>query len=232
MAKLIWDAVGEHYYGIGVSKGVLFPMNANGTYANGVAWNGLTAVNENPSGAEPNPQYADNIKYLNLISVEEYAYTIEAFGCPKEFLECDGTAEAATGVYLGQQPRKAFGFAFESKKGNDILGSDYGKEIHLIYNSLASPTEKQHATENDSPEAPTWSWEATSTAVGVTNANGVTLTNAKTNKPYKPVSCITIDSTLVDAAKLTALEDLLYGTENGEPTLPSPGEVIAMFATT
>lgn len=225
MSKLIWDAVGEHYYGIGVSKGVLFPMNADGTYANGVAWNGLTAVNENPSGAEPNPQYADNIKYLNLISVEEYAYTIEAFGCPPEFLECDGTAEAATGVYFGQQPRKAFGFAFESKKGNDTLGSDYGKEIHLIYNSLASPTEKQHATENDSPEAPTWSWEATSTAVGVTTLN------SKTGKPYKPVSCITIDSTLVAKAKLDALEDLLYGTENAEPTLPSPDKVIEMFTT-
>lgn len=225
MSKLIWDAVGEHYYGIGVSKGVLFPMNANGTYATGVAWNGLTAVNENPSGAEPNPQYADNMKYLNLISVEEYAYTIEAFGCPPEFLECDGTAEAATGVYFGQQPRKAFGFAFESKKGNDTLGSDYGKEIHLIYNSLASPTEKQHATENDSPEAPTWSWEANSTAVGVTAIN------AKTGKPYKPVSSITIDSTLVDATKLKALEDLLYGTENGDPTLPSPDQVITMFTT-
>lgn len=225
MSKLIWDAVGEHYYGIGVSKGVLFPMNANGTYANGVAWNGLTAVNENPSGAEPNPQYADNMKYLNLISVEEYAYTIEAFGCPPEFLECDGTAEAATGVYFGQQPRKAFGFAFESKKGNDTIGSDYGKEIHLIYNSLASPTEKQHATENDSPEAPTWSWEANSTAIPVTAIN------AKTGKPYKPVSCITIDSTLVTAAKLKALEDLLYGTENAEPTLPSPDQVITMFTT-
>lgn len=225
MSKLIWDAVGEHYYGIGVSKGVLFPMNANGTYATGVAWNGLTAVNENPSGAEPNPQYADNMKYLNLISVEEYAYTIEAFGCPPEFLECDGTAEAATGVYFGQQPRKAFGFVFESKKGNDTLGSDYGKEIHLIYNSLASPTEKQHATENDSPEAPTWSWEANSTAIPVTAIN------AKTGKPYKPVSCITIDSTLVTKAKLDALEDLLYGTENAEPTLPSPDQVITMFTT-
>lgn len=225
MSKLIWDAVGEHFYGIGVSKGVLFPMNADGTYATGVAWNGLTAVNENPSGAEPNPQYADNMKYLNLISVEEYAYTIEAFGCPEEFLECDGTAEAAEGVYFGQQPRKAFGFAFESKKGNDTLGSDYGKEIHLIYNSLASPTEKQHATENDSPEAPTWSWEANSTAVPVTAIN------SKTGKPYKPVSCITIDSTKVTKAKLDALEELLYGSENKEPTLPSPDKVIEMFTT-
>ena len=162
------------------------------------------------------------MKYLNLISVEEYGFTIEAFACPPEFLECDGTAEISDGVYIGQQARPPFGFSFRSKKGNDILGTDFGYKIHIIYNSLASPTEKQYATESDSPEAPTYSWECSSTAVPVT----ATKTDGSV---YKPVSCITIDSTIVDKAKLKALEDILWGTEDKESSLPSPDEVIAMF---
>lgn len=216
MATLTWDATGSRLYETGVDHGVLYLLNSQGAYANGVAWNGLTAVTESPSGAEANPQYADNIKYLNLLSAEEFGCTIEAFTYPDAFAQCDGTASPSAGVSIGQQTRKTFGFSYRTKLGNDIDGSDYGYKLHLIYGALAAPSEKAYATVNDSPEALTFSWDVTTTPVDVPG--------------YKPTAQLTIDSTKVDALDLAALEELLYGTANTTAELPLPAEVIALFA--
>lgn len=217
MAKLVWDKTGERFYETGVKKGVLYPQGLGGTYSKGVAWNGLISVTESPSGAEITPIYADNIKYVNLISAEEFGATIEAYTYPDEFAQCDGSAEIATGVMIGQQSRKPFGLSYVTTLGNDVDGDDYGYKIHIIYGALASPSEKGYSTINDSPEAITFSWEITTTPVEVTG--------------YKPTACVTIDSTKVNPAKLAALEDILYGSEEGsDPRLPLPDEIIALLA--
>ena len=215
MSKIVWDKTGERYYETGVNHGVLYVKNGD-TYEEGVAWNGLTAVTESPSGAEASPLYADNIKYLNLVSNEEFGGTIEAYTYPDEFKVCNGEAELATGVVIGQQSRKEFGFCYRTTMGNDTLGNDYGYKLHIVYNALAAVSEKAYATINDSPEAITFSWEFTTTPVEV--------------EGFKPTACVTIDSTKVDKTKLTALEAKLYGSESEEPTLPSPAEIATMFA--
>ena len=226
MSKLVWDKTGERFYETGVKKGVLYPQGTGGTYPKGVAWNGLTAVTESPSGAEPTPIYADDIKYLNLLSAEEFGATIEAYTYPDEFAQCDGSAEIATGVMIGQQFRKTFGLSYVTTLGNDVDGNDYGYKLHIIYGALAAPSEKGYATINDSPEAITFSWEITTTPVNVTG--------------FKPTASITIDSTKVDAAKLAALEVILYGKdavdgEPGEPAvvarLPLPDEIATLMST-
>jgi hypothetical protein len=216
MAPLTWDEVGDRLYEVGVDHGVLYLPDAAGIYNTGFAWNGLTTVTESPSGAESNPQYADNIKYLNLYSVEEFGGTIEAFTYPDEFAECDGTFVPSEGVAVGQQARKQFGLSYRTKVGNDIEGSDFGYKLHLVYGCTAAPSEKAYATINDSPEAISFSWEVTSIPVPVAD--------------HKPTSLIVIDSTAVDAADLTALEALLYGTGAIEAALPTPDAVIALFA--
>lgn len=213
MSKLIWDKTGERFYETGVDRGVLYPMT-DGAYGAGVAWNGLTAVSESPSGAEASPIYADNIKYLNLVSAEEFGASIEAYMYPDEFMECDGSVEVATGIVIGQQKRKTFGLSYRTVLGNDTESNDYGYKIHLIYGALAAPSEKAYATINDSPEAITFSWELTTTPVSV--------------EGKKPTACLTIDSTKVDAAKLKELEDILYGTESAEARLPLPDEIIEL----
>ena len=210
--KLIWDKIGERFYETGVSKGVLYKQDTNGAYPKGVAWNGLTAVTESPSGAEATPLYADNIKYLNLLSNEEFGATIEAYTYPDEFAECNGEASLVDGVSIGQQKRTPFGMAYQTKIGNDING-DLGYKIHLIYGAIAAPSEKAYNTVNDSPEAITFSWEITTTPVEV--------------EGFKPTACITIDSTKVDADALAALEAVLYGTETEEASLPLPNELLA-----
>ena len=215
MTKLNWDVQGERYYETGVSKGVLYPFK-EGKYSKGVAWNGLTAGTESPSGAGPTPLYADNIKYLNLLSNEEFAATVEAYTYPDEFAECDGSAELATGVSVGQQKRIPFGMSYVTKLGNDTDGQDYGYKIHLIYGALAKPSQKNYATINDNPEAITFSWELSTTPVAVPN--------------LKPTACITIDSTKVGSDKLKKIEDKLYGTESEEATLPTPTELAALIA--
>ena len=213
--KLEWDKLGERLFEVGVDHGVLYPMGTSGAYETGVAWNGLTAFNESPSGAEANPFYADNTKYLNIISAEEFAFSIEAYTYPEEWEACDGSASAVEGVSLGQQTRKPFGFCCRTLVGNDVAGQNLGYKLHLIYNALASPSERSYSTVNDSPEAITFSWECTTTPTAVAG--------------YKPTACITIDSTKVDATKLAAFEALLYGSESAEPKLPTPDEVIAFF---
>lgn len=215
MTKLNWDVQGERYYETGVSKGVLYPFK-EGKYKTGVPWNGLTAVTESPSGAEPTPLYADNIKYLNLLSNEEFAATVEAYTYPDEFAECDGSAEISVGVSAGQQKRIPFGMSYVTKIGNDTDGQDHGYKIHLIYGALAAPTQKSYATVNDNPEAITFSWELSTTPVEVPN--------------LKPTACITIDSTKVEPTKLKKIEDKLYGTESEEATLPTPTELAALIA--
>lgn len=217
MPTITWDDTGKRIYETGVDHGVLYTRDASGAYTKGVAWNGLVTVTESPSGAEPNPQYADNMKYLNLVSAEEFGATIEAFTYPDEFAECDGSASPATGLYVGQQDRKTFGMAYRTIVGNDVAGTAYGYKLHLIYGALAAPSEKGYQTINDSPEAITFSWEITTTAEGIGLAG------------YKPTAALTLDSTVVDEGGLQALEALLYGTETEEPTLPLPGEVIELF---
>lgn len=223
--KIKWDQVGERTYETGCDHGVLYKQ-MNGAYPKGVAWNGLTNVTESPSGAEPTALYADNMKYLNLMSAEEYGATIECYTYPEEWSECNGEAEIATGVTIGQQTRKNFGFSYRSKIGSDTEGEDYGYKIHLIYNGLASPSEQSHGTVNDSPEAVTFSYTVTTTAIPV---DGKTADG----KEYKATACVTIDSTKVDAEKLAALEKILYG-EDGEdgadPRLPLPNEIMQIFA--
>lgn len=216
MAKLTWDDTGKKIYETGVDRGVLYPITTGTTYGTGVPWNGLTAVNESPSGAESNPQYADNIKYLDLTSAEEFGFTIEAFTYPVEFEECDGSAQLAEGVTIGQQTRKMFGFSYRSLVGNDTQGTGFGYKIHLVYGCKASPSEKSRSTVNDSPEAITFSWEITTTPV---NVNG-----------HKPTSHLVVDTTVAEGTKVTALETKLYGdNSSGTPTLPMPDEVYTMF---
>jgi hypothetical protein len=217
LTVLVWDQVGERLYETGVDRGVLYIPDTNGDYVNGYAWNGLTTVTESPSGAESSPQYADNIKYLNLVSAEEFGATIEAFTYPDEFGQCDGTVEATAGVLLGQQSRKTFGLAYRTRLGNDLDGTDHGYKLHLLYGCLAAPSEKAYGTINDSPEAITFSWEITTTPVDAGS--------------YKPTSLIVIDSTQVDSGDLTALEEILYGSVGVDPRLPLPAEVIATFDT-
>ena len=214
MSKLAWDVVGEREYETGVSKGVLYPM-VSGAYPKGVAWSGLTAVTETASGAEATPLYADNIKYLNLMSVEELGGTIEAYTAPDEFGACDGTAELAPGVSVGQQPRQTFGFAYQTIIGNDTESNKHGYKIHLVYGALASPTERAYATVNDSPEAITMSWEFSTTPVTV--------------KGFEPTSLVTIDSTKVDAEKLATFEAIIYGSDDVEARLPLPDEVATLL---
>lgn len=224
MSKLVWDQTGERFYETGVKQGVLYQQGVGGTYPLGVAWNGLTAVTESPSGAEATPIYADDIKYLNLISAEEFGATIEAYTYPEEFAQCDGSAELATGVMIGQQSRKAFGLSYKTTLGNDTDGNDYGYKLHIIYGAMAAPSEKGYATINDSPEAITFSWEVTTTPVSVGG--------------FKPTASITIDSTKADKTKLAALEKILYGSDAGEsgtpaavePRLPLPDEIATLMA--
>ena len=217
MAKIVWDTTGEKVFETGVEKGVLYPIGVSNTYNKGVAWNGLISVTESPSGAEPNPQYADNIKYLNIMSAEEFAATIEAYTYPDEFEACDGTASIGTGVTVGQQNRGVFGLSYKTLKGNDTDGIDHGYKLHLIYGGTASPSEKNYQTINDSPEAITFSWEVTTTPVPVPG--------------LKPTAALTIDSTKVTAEKLTAIETILYGTALIEPRLPLPAEIQTLLTT-
>lgn len=215
MAKLVWDESGKRIYETGVQKGVLYVQDEGGTYPKGVAWNGLTAVTESPSGAEATPLYADDIKYLELRSAEEFGATIEAYTYPEEFEACDGSASLAKGVSIGQQDRKAFGLCYRTVVGNDVQGNSHGYKLHLIYGAVASPSEKAYATVNDSPEAVTFSWEITTTPVEI--------------EGFKPTASITIDSTKVNPAKLAELEKKLYG-DTGDAQLPLPSEVKAIFA--
>jgi hypothetical protein len=219
----MWDKVGERVYETGVDHGVLYIPNATGVYNTGYAWNGLVSVTEAPSGAEANPQYADNIKYLNLLSAEEFGATIDAFTYPDEFGQCDGTASPEPGLSVGQQNRKTFGLAYRTRMGNDLAGTDYGYKLHLVYGALAAPSEKGYNTINDSPEAITFSWEITTTPVEVGTIADV---------EYKPTASLTVDSTKVDATALEELENLLYGTVGSDPELPLPADVIALFAGT
>jgi hypothetical protein len=215
MTKLQWDRSGERLFETGVSRGVLYVRDNTGLYPKGVAWNGLTTVTESPSGAEANPQYADNIKYLNLRSAEEAAGTIEAFMYPDEFAACDGSAEIAPGVSVGQQNRSPFGFSYQSKIGNDIQGQDFGYKINIVYGATASPSEKAHETVNDSPEATALSWEYDSDPVEVPG--------------LKPSATLTINSTKIPADKLKQIEDILYGTAGVDARLPLPAEIITIL---
>lgn len=218
MAKITWDDTGKRLYETGTDHGVLYLLGEGGTYDTGVAWNGLTAVNESPSGAEATALYADNIKYLSLMSAEEFGGTIEAYTYPDEFNQCDGNAEPQEGVIIGQQDRAIFGLSYRTLIGNDVDGQSHGYKIHLVYGAQASPSEKAYATVNDSPEAVTFSWEFTTTPVNVTG--------------FKPTASLVIDSTKVDPTDLQTLETALYGSNpSGTPKLPLPDEVIAMFAT-
>lgn len=215
MPKIKWDQTGERYYETGVSKGVLYPY-ANNDYAKGVAWNGLTNVSESPEGAEATPLYADNIKYLNLMSAEEFKATIEAYTYPDEFAACNGEASLQNGVSIGQQKRSQFGLSYQTKIGNDV-DSELGYKIHLVYGALAAPSEKAYATVNDSPEAITFSWEISTTPVEVPG--------------FKPTASLVIDSTKVDVEKLAAFEKILYGDDTNEARLPLPSEVATLFNT-
>ena len=215
MAKIKWDETGEKIYETGVKNGVLYLPNETGEYVKGVAWNGLTAVTESPSGAESTPLYADDIKYVELFSAEEFGATLECYTYPDEFAECDGSAEVTPGVIIGQQNRKTFGLCYRTTLGNDVKGNEYGYKLHLIYGAKASPSEKSYSTINDSPEAITFSYEITTTPVNVTG--------------HKPTASLTINSTKVDASKLQQLEALLYGAESAEAKLPLPDEVINLL---
>lgn len=217
MSRLTWDNTGERLYETGVRNCVLYPVNGS-TYPLGVAWNGISQISENPSGADANPIYADDIKYLNLTSAEEFGANITAYTYPDEFAVCDGSAvpEGAAGVTVGQQPRKMFGLCYRTTLGNDTEGEEYGYKLHLVYGCKAAPSEKGYQTINDSPEAIEFSWELTTTPVSITG--------------MKPTSILTIDSTKCDSVDLEALEEVLYGSENADPRLPLPDEVIGMFA--
>lgn len=218
MPKLEWDQTGQKLYETGVDHGVLYLYGTSEEpYTNGVAWNGLTAVTESPSGAEPSPIYADNIKYVNLMSTEEFGATIEAYMYPNEFAECDGSKQLAEGVYVGQQVRKTFGMCYRTKVGNDVDGEDHGYKLHLIYGALAAPSERNYTTVNDSPEAMTLSWTLSTTPVDVPDG--------------KPTACLTIDSTKADKTKLEALEKILYGDETNVARLPLPTEVATLMKT-
>lgn len=216
MARLIWDAVGEKFYEMGTKMGVLYPMNNEGSYDNGVAWNGLTAVTESPSGAEETKLYADDIKYASLRSAEEYAYTIEAYTYPEEWAPCDGSAQVAAGVTIGQQKRKAFGFSWVTTKGNDV-SDEVGQKIHVAWNSTASPSEKSYATINDSPDAITFSWGCSASPVNVTG--------------HRPSCHMEIDCSKLKEKTVQAIQDKLWGNTSAEATLPSPDELIQLITT-
>lgn len=216
MSRLIWDAIGEKFYEMGTKMGVLYPMKEDGSYENGVAWNGLTAVTESPSGAEETKLYADDIKYASLRSAEEYDYTIEAYTYPEEWEPCDGSAQVATGVTIGQQKRKGFGFSWVTTVGNDV-SDEVGKKIHIAWNSTASPSEKSYASINDSPDAIAFSWECSTSPVNVSG--------------FRPTSHMEIDCSKLKADTVKAIEDKLWGTENAEATLPTPAEIITLVTT-
>lgn len=216
MTKIVWDESGKRLYETGVKNGVLYIQDETGAYNKGVAWNGLTAVTESPSGAEATPLYADDIKYLELFSAEEFGATIEAYTYPEEFEACDGSASLGKGVTIGQQDRKTFGLCYRTVLGNDVKSNEYGYKLHLIYGAKAAPSEKGYQTINDSPEAITFSWEVTTTPVNVAG--------------FKPTASVTIDSTKIDAAKLKTIEDMLYGTESVEAKLPLPDELKTILA--
>ena len=218
MPELVWDEIGARIFETGINHAVLYVQHTDGTYPAGVPWNGIISISEKPSGAEPTPLYADNIKYLTLVGAEEFAATIEAYTYPDEFAECDGSYEAADGVFLAQQRRKKFGLVYKTKLGNDVMGNDLGYKLHIIYGALAAPSEKSYSTINDTPEAITFSWEITTDAVDVTD--------------YRPTAMVVIDSTKADAAKLALLEDELFGTyPAGVANLPLPNAIIAMLET-
>ncbi len=217
MSKIVWDAIGEHTFETGVRNGVLYLKDSEGAYNTGVAWNGLTSVSESPEGAEPTDLYADDIKYLTLMSAENFKATIEAYTYPVEFEECDGSATIAKGVVIGQQTRKPFGLCYRTAIGNDTDGNEHGYKLHIVYGCQASPSEKQYSTINDSPDAVTFSWEVNTTPVNVTGK--------------KPAATLTIDSTTADKTKLTALEAILYGSEQNEPRLPLPDEIVTLMGT-
>ena len=216
MPRLIWDAIGEKFYEMGTKMGVLYPMNNEGTYENGVAWNGLTAVTESPSGAEETKLYADDIKYASLRSAEDYGFTIEAYTYPPEWEPCDGSAQVATGVTIGQQKRKAFGFSWVTTVGNDVT-DEAGQKIHVVWNSTASPSEKNYATINDNPDAITFSWECSSSPVNVAN--------------HRPTSHLEINCAKLKEKTVKAIQDKLWGGESTEATLPTPDELIALVTT-
>ena len=209
--RLTWDDAGKRLYETGVKQGVLYPQDDNGAYPKGVAWNGLTAVTESPEGAEPTPLYADDIKYLNLLSTEEFKATVEAYTYPDEFAECDGSGSLVEGVTIGQQDRKTFGLSYRTSLGNDVKGNEYGYKLHIVYGCLAAPSEKAYATVNDSPEAITFSWEVSTTPVNVTG--------------FKPTASLVLDSVKLGAAKMKAIEDVQYGSSAAEARLPLPDEI-------
>lgn len=209
--RLTWDDAGKRLYETGVKQGVIYPQDDNGAYPKGVAWNGLTAVTESPEGAEPTPLYADDIKYLNLLSTEEFKATIEAYTYPDEFAECDGSGSLVEGVTIGQQDRKTFGLSYRTSLGNDVKGNEYGYKLHIVYGCLAAPSEKAYATVNDSPEAITFSWEVSTTPVNVTG--------------FKPTASLVLNSVKLGAAKMKAIEDVLYGSSAAEARLPLPDEI-------
>lgn len=216
MSRLVWDQVGQKIYETGVKDCALYTMGEGGTYNKGVAWNGITGITESPSGAEKTKLYANDAVYANLLSAEEYGATIEAYTYPEEFAECDGSAEIATGVTIGQQPRKSFGLAYKTTIGNDTESTEHGYKLHLVYGGTASPSEKSHATINESPEAMSLSWEVSTVPVAVTG--------------HKPTASLEIDSTKVSPEVLAKIEAKLYGDETGEPTLLLPDEIVALLA--
>ena len=215
MSKIIWDDTGKKFYETGCDRGVLYVSDGEGGYKSGVAWNGLTSVTENPSGAESTALYADNVKYLNMLSSEDFGATIEAYTYPDEFMECDGSASVANGVVIGQQARTTFAMCYRTLKGNDVAGTSLGYKIHIIFNATASPSSKAYSTVNESPEAMTFSWEVSTTPVPV--------------EGFKPTASIVIDSTKVEKNKLTQLETKLYGGDSAEPTMPTITEIINIF---
>ena len=216
MAKLVFNNVGERLFETGVKNGVLYVMGEDGTYENGVVWNGLTAVTESPSGAETTPLYADDVKYVVIYAAEEFGATVEAYTYPEEFEECDGSASIFEGITIGQQTRKSFGMCYKTSVGNDVQGQDFGYKIHIIYGAKAAPSEKSYSTINDSPEAVTFSWELSTVPVPV--------------EGFNPTATMVIDSTRVPAEKMALIEDKLYGTESEEATLPLPNELLALLA--
>ena len=218
MAKLVWDAIGEHFYETGVDHVVLYRLDANNAYSNGYAWNGVSSISESPSGGDANPIWADNIKYLNLRAAEEYGSTIECYTYPDEFAECNGEGQPASGIAIGQQTRKTFGLSYRTIVGNDAQGNDLGYKLHLVYGCTASPSEKSYSTVNDSPEAGTFSFEISTVPVAIPG--------------YKNTAILTIDSTKVDSTHMTALETLLYGGDNTNATLPSPETVLTTLGLT
>ena len=215
MSKIVWDQVGERFYETGIDHGVLYPQSNEGTYDNGVAWNGLTSVSESPSGAEPTDLYADNIKYISIRSAETFGATVEAYTYPDEFAVLDGSAALADGVIIGQQTRKAFGLCYRTRVGNDIQFENYGYKLHLLYGCSVSPSEKSYQTINDSPEAITFSWEMTTVPVNVTG--------------FKPTATLILDSSTLGTSKMEAIEDVLYGSNSANPRLPLPDEVLSII---